>query len=263
MSVNSNLALAVHIVATYLEGLGIDNKIVNFNEEASTARASLGDEQGRTVINIVGVEVEPHRVMISLYREEQSLGQAILDYMKDLQMADISFPITTSEFLESRKTVLSNIDSKFRLKAAYAKSSSPGESHSRPIGSSTLGSTAELPRVRSEPNPPQRPADMPGWDDEYQVHEGQRASGLARPLQGYGDSDLFPLGQRNPLMADPSITAPPGGMMLDPMQELARRRETEEAKNRGPGWIPGSKYDDPFGRPGFGGPGGFGPGGFI
>ncbi|AQZ13733.1 FUB1 (YCR076C) [Zygosaccharomyces parabailii] len=263
MSVTSNLALAVHIVATYLEDLGIGNKIVNFNEEASTARASLGDEQGRTVINIVGVEIELHRVMISLYQGKQSLGQAILDYVKDLHMADISFPISTSEFLESRQAVLSNIDSKFRLKAAYAKPSSPGESHSGTVESSTLESTAKLPGVRTEPNPPQRPADMPGWEDEYQVREGQRASGLGRPLQGYGDSDLFPLGQRNPLMADPSLTAPPGGMMLDPMQELSRRREAEEAKNRGPGWIPGSKYDDPFGRPGFGGPGGFGPGGFI
>lgn len=263
MSVNSNLALAVHIVATYLEDLGIGNKIVHFNEEASTARVSLGNEQGRTVINIVGVEIELHRVMVSLYQGKQSLGQAILDYMKDLQMADISFPITTSEFLESRQTVLSNIDSKFRLKVAHAKPSSPGESHSRTVASSTLGSTAEMPKVRSEPDPPQRPADMPGWEDEYQVREGQRAPGLGRPLQGYGDSDLFPLGQRNPLMTDPSLTAPPGGMMLDPMQELAKRREAEEAKNRGPGWMPGSKYDDPFGRPGFGGPGGFGPSGFI
>lgn len=260
MSINNKLALGVQLVASYLQSIGVVNKIASFSEEQSVVKASLTDEHDKIMINAVGVEIEPHKTMLSLYRGNQSLGQAIFDYEKDLEMKDVHFPITVSEFLESRERVLQSIDLKFNLRAASGQNSSPGQ-YPQNLAEPVLLGTAqapELPRANNLPDARRRPSDMPSFEDEYEVQNRPQTSEPARPLRGYGDADLYPMGQRNPLIGDPSLVGPSGGMVLDPMQELARRRESEQAKSRGPGWMPGTKYDDPFG-----GPSGFGPGGFI
>lgn len=260
MSANTKLALSVQLVAIYLQSLGVGSRITNCHEEPNLVRASLADEQNKTLINIIGVGIEPTKAMLSLYQNEKSLGQAILDYEKDLLMDDVTFPINVEEFLESRREqVLISIDSKYKL--APPSRQLPPQEISRQEPSEPVPVGMEIPPPPSVRG--SRPPDMPDFEDEYQVRQGPGYSRPQQPLPGYGDSDLYPMGRSNPLLADPLTAPPAGGMILDPAQDAARRKQMDDMKNRGPGFMPGTKWDDPFGRPGFGGPGGFGPGGFI
>ncbi|GAV53841.1 hypothetical protein ZYGR_0AK03430 [Zygosaccharomyces rouxii] len=262
MTANSRLALSVQLVAIYLRNLGVGSKVTNCHEESNLVKASLADDQNKVLINIIGVGIEPSRAMLSLYQNEKSLGQAILDYGKDLLMDDVSFPVDVEEFLQSgRAQVLVTLDSKYKLsppsRQVPLQEISP-QGSSEPSESIPVGLKEPPPSVRGS-----RPPDMPDFEDEYQVRQGPGFSRPQQPLPGYGDSDLYPMGRSNPLMGDPLMATPPGGMIFDPAQDAARRKEMDDIKNRGPGFMPGTKWDDPFGRPGFGGPGGFGPGGFI
>lgn len=119
-------------------------------------------------------------------------------------------------------------------------------------------------------------ADMPKFDDEYQAQARQNQGtaplnpypgltvtepSFANPAGGYADRDLYPVGTSHPdwsgglpnPLGNPSSQ---GGMIFDPNRRPAPRRE-----DMPPGWMPGSKYDEPFG-PGSGGFGGSGSGGF-
>lgn len=133
--------------------------------------------------------------------------------------------------------------------------------------------------VRAEPKAP--PADMPGFDDEYEVlrpANGQQGP-LGLGLTPIGDGDLNPPGlPRYPEMRpylDP-LANPQGGMHPSMQHPLFGRAAGNSSRT---GVPPGARYDDPFGEDnlsdmgmglpgnlrqgpgsGFGGPG-FGSGG--
>ncbi|CAI4037650.1 hypothetical protein SMKI_03G1280 [Saccharomyces mikatae IFO 1815] len=116
--------------------------------------------------------------------------------------------------------------------------------------------------------------DVPKFDDEYQVQTGQNQGAtplnpypgltvtepsFTNPIGGYADRDLYPIGTSHPDWSRgiPNPLGAPGsqgGMIFDPNRRPPQRRE-----DMPPGWMPGSKYDEPFG-PGSGGFGASGPG---
>lgn len=268
MSANSKLGLSVQLVAIYLQSLGIGVKIANFHEESNLIKASLADEHNKVLLNIIGIGIEPTKAMVSLYQNESSLGQSILDYEKDLLMNNISFPVNVEDFLETRRSqILVAIDSKYKLTPPSRQVPLQETPHQVPLQDFPRQESSEPVPVDLREPPPSvrgsRPPDMPDFEDEYQVRQGPGIPRPQQPLPGYGDSDLYPMGRSNPLMGDPLMAPPAGGMIFDPAQDATRRKKMEDVRNRGPGFMPGTKWDDPFGRPGFGGPGGFGPGGFI
>lgn len=128
--------------------------------------------------------------------------------------------------------------------------------------------------------------DLPKFEDEYEINEPSAPLRLEElqercfPVRGgsaYGSNDLYPMGQKNPLgsnlgpfgpssnnrnnSSNNSKGLPPGqgGMIFDPFVQNRDEMFRDEQNRRGPGWIPGSKYDDPFGDSagfnGMGGPG--------
>ncbi|EHN03424.1 YCR076C-like protein [Saccharomyces cerevisiae x Saccharomyces kudriavzevii VIN7] len=119
-------------------------------------------------------------------------------------------------------------------------------------------------------------AEIPKFDDEYQAQtrQNQGAAPLnpypgltvtepsfTNPESGYADRDLYPMGTSHPDWSrglPNSLGAPgsQGGMIFDPNRRPPQRRE-----DMPPGWMPGSKYDEPFG-PGSSGFGSSGPGFF-
>lgn len=102
-----------------------------------------------------------------------------------------------------------------------------------------------------------RPGDMPQFDDEYEVINNRFRLGndTRGPLPGinlpadmrpgYGDSDLYPLGQKSLFNNQGG-----GNGMIFP---LRRDDPNQQEQNRGPDFMPGAKYDPPFGQgPSFG-----------
>lgn len=116
--------------------------------------------------------------------------------------------------------------------------------------------------------------DMPKFDDEYQAQTRQNQGpaplnpypgltvtepSFTSPTGGYADRDLYPVGTSHPDLSRglPNPFGTPsnqGGMIFDPNRRPPQRRE-----DMPPGWMPGSRYDEPFG-PGSGGFGGAGSG---
>lgn len=114
--------------------------------------------------------------------------------------------------------------------------------------------------------------DLPKFEDEYEINEpsklgSQPGINFSSGTSGYGDQDLFPMGNRDPL--GPNLgpfgpqrpgtsnndsgqlpTSGQGGMIFDPFGQNRDQTFRDGQDKRGPGWIPGSKYDDPFGGSG-------------
>ncbi|KOH00726.1 Fub1p [Saccharomyces eubayanus] len=128
-----------------------------------------------------------------------------------------------------------------------------------------------LTQLKKQPN---ESADMPKFDDEYQAQTRQQQRevplnpypgltvtepGFTNPAGGYADRDLYPMGTSHPdwsrgLPNPLGSAGGQGGMIFDPNRRPAQRRE-----DMPPGWMPGSRYNEPFG-PGSGGLGGPGSG---
>ncbi|CCD26600.1 Fub1p NDAI_0I00310 [Naumovozyma dairenensis CBS 421] len=119
-------------------------------------------------------------------------------------------------------------------------------------------------RINTERSRPNNDLDLPKFEDEYEINTFKdiRSGDNKNPLlHNYGDNDLYPTGQKYPNLNDPNSLNPTairnkygpdhphfqGGMTFDPLQR--NKDEIDQSENRGPGWIPGAKYDDPFGRP--------------
>lgn len=120
-----------------------------------------------------------------------------------------------------------------------------------------------------------KPADMPDFEDEYEVLASSNRTGELSSFAPIGDRDLNPPGlPRDPLMKpyiDP-LAAPEGGMHPTMNHPLFGRNQGNSSRR---GVPPGARFDDPMGednlddmgmglpgnlRRGGGGPG-FGPGG--
>lgn len=124
--------------------------------------------------------------------------------------------------------------------------------------------------------------DLPKFEDEYEINEpsapfhSEELPERYFPVRGgapYGSNDLYPMGVKNPLGPNLGPFGPSpknrnddsrglpgqGGMIFDPFGQNRDEMFRDEQNRRGPGWIPGSKYDDPLGNSGgssgIGGPG--------
>lgn len=128
-----------------------------------------------------------------------------------------------------------------------------------------------LPRVYPLETEARRPADMPDFDDEYEISGRNRtaaASGVS-----VGERDLYPAGVgRYPEMKpylDPLAAGRGGGMFVGPDDPMFGQRGGNTSRR---GVPPGARFDDPYGEDslqdmgmglpgnlrGPGGPGGFG-----
>lgn len=285
MLVDSRLALSVRLVVECLQVVNDSGKLSGWTTKSDVVQAVLSDELTKDKINIVGVELEPKKkCMVSLFRDsdDSPLGQAIFSYEDDLEAKqDLELPMDYEEYAKNSPDeidlVVARIADKLGLKVPVPSEQEQEQGSDRE--DEILQQQMAGQRTSSGTQSRRQPADMPGFEDEYQINEeghGMRPDFPALE-RGYGDSDLYPTGEKYPNLADPTSTMRPlpsipgrGGMTFDPLQEQARRRQEEEGKLRGPGWVPGAKFDDPYGHPGSGGgnfPGssgmGFGGGGFI
>lgn len=289
MLVEDKLTLALRLVLECLYSLEANYKLVKFEKQDNVIKATVTSERDGVQVEIIGAELEKgKRCMVSMFQSDNDrpLGQAIFLYADDLGMeSELALPMDYESYTASMNSddlihVLRRIADKLGLEVrAELKQVETEQMMNKGPQAPSLRREEPLGKYSPQSATTRRPADMPRFEDEYQIHDepGFRPSNLREPSPGYGDRDLYPTGQKYPNLADPTTQMPPmrpghgqGGMIFDPSQEQARKQEEEQGKLRGPGWIPGAKYDDPYGRPGFGGnsgPGssgfGFGGGGFI
>lgn len=282
MLLDKKLELSVRLVVECLQKVNNSGKLSKWSSGDNVVQATLSDDDTDDRINIVGTAVQSKsKCIISLFRDsdDTSLGHTILSYEDDLGLnQELQLPVEYEEYIKNNDgldAILEHLAVKLQIKTQTSRQEKRGRDEGYRIPKSKL----RTQDVTSGSSSLRRPADMPEFEDEYQIHQGEsglqsRIPGLER---GYGDSDLHPTGEKYPNLTDPTSTMRPlptlpgqGGMIFDPLREQARRSEEQEGKLRGPGWIPGAKFDDPYGHPGSGGgtfPGsngmGFGGGGFI
>lgn len=223
------------------------------------------------------------RCLVSVFDEnsKDEIESIVLDYEIDLEIADdIEFPINYDEYMKQIDTskacitIYKRFDKK-RLMVIDPKKSQLTTSSEKPLQDIKLPGEQVQERqklLETEVKNTKRPNDMPKFDDEYEVNTSRsvdRYPGLNLPekhLHQYGNPDLYPMGQKDPFNFN-DINAR-GGMTFDPFgngNQSNMQGDKDEQRKRGPGWIPGSKYDDPFGKrtdkfnpgsgPGFGGSG--------
>ncbi|AGO12611.1 AaceriAER272Cp [[Ashbya] aceris (nom. inval.)] len=198
------------------------------------------------------------KVMISICGADSPIAQAVLRYQEDLGLP-AELPASSTEAASLYGTqVRSVFDAKFPADAPGAarpeQKAQPPDFDAPAAGASPPG-RAQAPTRRL-------PADMPGFEDEYEVLSAP--VGTAHPLPGtpagYGDSDLYPGGQKRPNPLDPFPTpTPQGGMIFDPrLQRPAaplpyggQFDPTDPADpRRPPGFLPGARWNASFGGPG-------------
>ncbi|CCE65764.1 hypothetical protein TPHA_0M01890 [Tetrapisispora phaffii CBS 4417] len=300
----NKLGLSVEIILSYLKNRIGEYRVDEFSKETKlvTVKLVLNKQIEVKQLKIVVVEIEVDKeCMVSVVTNSESLAQSIFNYHDDLSISsELQFPLNHLENgdYESQYTI---IDAKLKLplKLGYVdvqdeKRNASGESRElKEAGnqSSLYPSTdldiADNPTSRKGDWNPKRPDDMPGFEDEYEIKDNTRTPfndnrfpglNIHPPnAQGYGDKDLYPGGQKFPdfnnpvggILEDPTYLRGQGGMAFDP------KIRPGDSRNRGPGYISGSKYDDPLGNhsdatdgfnndnsggPGFGGPGFGGPG---
>ncbi|KAL3229152.1 hypothetical protein RNJ44_02239 [Nakaseomyces bracarensis] len=292
MTLQNNIEFAISHVVEYL------NKVVNLDVEvenwtkSEVQRVSIRCRSSNAKyghLNIVGVETIPkQQCLISFLTKDDSLAQFMLNYKIDLLINEATkYPLDYEEYIDKNpeefRKIMDNISTKIEVKAIArqfqqdlkATDQSQMEGYLRdPIRDDPL----RLPTAGSERR---LMDDRPGFDDEYEIQR-QRNEDL-RPggsdLGNYGDRDLYPTGNRYPDLNNPGqmpgLPDTSGGMIFDPFS--GRNQQGREPAVKPPGWMPGAKFDDPYGRPppsfpgsgfgqgsGFGsGSGGFGSGGFI
>lgn len=185
--------------------------------------------------------------------DTSSIATSLLDYSRDLKLADnVRFPVSYKEYGGANDTsqACSNVYKALNRQGVMRVGPAPTATVSTP-------STAAI-----------HPPDMPQFDDEYEVNAAgasalpDRYPGLnlpekhARPL---GNPDLHPGGQADPFHFGEANVQ--GGMVLDPFGHQQNRSNMQgsarDMRQRGPGWMPGSKWDDPFGPGGSSFPGSF------
>ena len=168
----------------------------------------------------------------------------ILDYSQDLKLEDsVRFPVAFKEYSDANDTSAAcNVIYKRLNRQGVMKPGAGPLPHSQPT--ETPSSTRRIPE------------DMPRFDDEYEVGASRpspdRYPGLNLPEKHarlLGNPDLHPMGQADPFHFGEANTQ--GGMLLDPIGHQQNQSNMQGSRNdqrqRGPGWMPGSKWDDPFG----------------
>lgn len=284
MEVHTNLELAVRHVVEYLNRVvNLDVKVENWtNNEVQKVKISCRSPNAKyKELIIMGVETIPKlQCMISFLTEDESLSQFLLKYKDDLMIdAEITYPLKYEEHFnkstEELRKILDNIGLKINSKdiAKQFEQELKESNQNRNEGAYPEESNNDPLRLPIGNEQRRTPDDMPKFEDEYEIQRHQGDNDLRLPgrsgLGSYGDRDLYPTGNRYPDLNHPGqmpgLPDTSGGMIFDPFSDRNRPGRGDPG-NKPPGWIPGVKYDDPYGRPppGFpGGPGGsFGPGGF-
>ncbi|SMN20653.1 similar to Saccharomyces cerevisiae YCR076C Putative protein of unknown function [Maudiozyma saulgeensis] len=211
---------------------------------------------------IIVTEIAPsHGYMMNIFHDGESQGieSFIVDYGSDLQIKenDLKFPLDFQEYCKKNDTskACGMIYQKFSNKKLVMKA--PKEVRSTEI-SEIRSSMGMSPPVVNPSHVKSNPNDMPKFDDEYEVGTDGRLGpidrypGLNLPEKhpsNYGNPDLYPMGQRDPFNFNDINTR--GGMTFDPFgtnNQSNMQGDKNEQARRGPGWIPGSRYDDPFGK---------------
>lgn len=225
-------------------------------------------------LNLMVVAIEKDiSCLVSIIQDEKVVAHQTFNYAKDLSILNsIQVPIRTEDLQIDDQILDVILD---RLKLQVHSGSLMREKHleeehedntppSLKLGSLRTERTSDVTRSR-------RPDDMPDFEDEYEVGGGHASNPPWNPAN-YGHDDLFPNGQADRPMGIPPYGAPgqgQGGMIMDPFRQRGSRgsgpQGDKDPSHREPGWIPGSKFDDPYGGHSsiFPGSSGFGGGGFI
>ncbi|AMD22545.1 HHL225Cp [Eremothecium sinecaudum] len=114
------------------------------------------------------------------------------------------------------------------------------------------------------PANPRRPADMPDFEDEYEIQSGLRNDLGGHPFPtnpgSYGNSDLYPTGEKYPSLNPNPGLKPAGGMFFKPpsQPELplpyggSFDPQNPQDFRKPPGFTPGARWNNPFGPHNFG-----------
>lgn len=215
---------------------------------------------------VVSEIISNKRCLVSIFAESSNdeIESIVLDYGPDLKIVDdLEFPVNYDEYMKEIDTskvcitVYKRFDKK-RLMVRDSKKSQVTETVEKPLQHIKLPEEQLRERsklLETEVTNTKRPNDMPKFDDEYEVNNGRpidRYPGLNLPEKHprqYGNPDLYPMGQKDPFNFNDINTR--GGMTFDPFgtgNQSNMQGDNNEQRKRGPGWIPGSKYDDPFGK---------------
>lgn len=221
-------------------------------------------------IEIVAVETQADaKCMITVCDDkDKTLGSHIFHYDEGILDDKVEFPLDTTE---SQYVIPINIANHI-LKGLNIPIEPTSTEKPKPTISTSDQTRGPVPVPGSVPNLPDttKPTattkgtsnvDIPKFEDEYEINDRSqmgRFPGLQNPLlnnNGYGNRDLYPMGQSHLFGSNLEPFEPgqtgnaQGGMIFDPFGGNRDEMFREGPNGRGPGWVPGSKYDDPFGNP--------------
>ncbi|CAL9727975.1 silencing boundary-establishment protein Fub1p [Monosporozyma unispora] len=230
------------------------------------------------VIEIIAVEVaKDDKGMITLCDEnDNTLASHTFNYDNELGINGLELPLKWEEYISQHKEEVNRLTTKIitglNLHPKPTLTQKPKSSTTRTAEETTplAGPVPVPPSFTRDTDTRRSGIDIPKFDDEYEINKPSRLGpqpgiGFQPERPGYGDQDLFPMGQRNPSGSNLGPFGPQpgtgnipgvpgqGGMIFEPFGQNRDQMLRDEQDRRGPGWIPGSKYDDPFGRPGTGG----------
>ena len=305
--IKNKLELVAQVTYEALLQIGIIEKIGNNDSNKDNDQTSKGIKKIKVTclsptinfIEIVVIELtKDSKCMVTLCDErDNTLASHIFKYDGNddngLDLNNTEFPLNWEQFHnehEERVTRLINIIiNDLKLQSMFSSTdrsdiTNKNDFDSLKINANPIGTiSTNLGDVSHSKN---SNIDIPKFEDEYEINEPSRSSRLGElpdryfPIRGgptYGNKDLYPMGQKNPLGPNLGPFGPlpnsgnggdsnssrglpgQGGMIFDPFGQNKDEMFRDEQNRRGPGWIPGSKYDDPFGTSGgfngIGGPG--------
>lgn len=255
--------LTAELVAQQLVESGFVTQKDKFQLEKHSSNHVILKSQNHP-LRIMVVEVEEDKnCLVSLLNSQEPLRSVLCNYSDDLGIAsDLEFPLHLSSFLKSidREKLSRSIKDKLNLQTQPTRTLEKQPSKIKEAYGPLPGSSPNAKK-----NQPQaQKVELPKFDDEYEINDSESRSqfpGLNLPgdrgHSGYGDPDLYPLGERSPFgsgmvphIPNSGSGSQSGGMIFDPFrQNHSDQRYKDPSNSRGPGYIPGSKYNDPFGRP--------------
>ncbi|SCV01424.1 LAMI_0G11408g1_1 [Lachancea mirantina] len=293
--IKTNLELVVRLFITYLlksSLLESENNITyaDTSEKHIELEAKFDSEIAQLELHSTGNDFQVVfseiskglKCLVNICDQKQCVKQAILDYKEDLLLGKkpLEFPIFTDEASQLfTPSVFAVFQEKFCLIKKERKSS--GGSINKEETMEALEKLKFGSRSRSyNASIPSRPADMPSFDDEYEAQtsrqpigepHGLPGLGVPSPAAGYGDSDLYPTGEKYPALQGPqthlpNFRNPPsrGGMIFNPFQGGGPSSNPLQGggntfgTNKDSPPFPSARYDEPFGRMSHqGGGGGF------
>ncbi|EMG49348.1 hypothetical protein SBY92_002349 [Candida maltosa Xu316] len=295
MAINNYFQLTFYLVSKYVNHIyptSENFKLVQFTDDSKLKQSKLyrGDEQ---LLILSFTEISEIQSLVNLLNIDGRLDNALINW-EWFDLETINFPIEESKIPPD---LIEKFNTKFRLIVDDEKVSSIFSHATGPIieehtdSESLRSPTPETPYVPDQttnaPPPPvckpdnsifqsgiekevpnwKRPADMPDFDDEYEIK-----SPPAPVHDTLGRSKVTPIGSDD--LNPPGIPAHPTlKPYLDPLQNPQHQGmyptpdhplfgQQKPPDGSGFGAPPGARFDDPFGPPGGSGSGFGGPPGF-